>query len=129
MKYRFGHVGLRPLQREALNAVLRGQDVFAIMPTASKSLCHQLPAVLWNSRFDGVSGQGSTLVISPLLALILEQVHGRRAKGIDSRMLYSDNDKDERTDTPQCIGSWQALQCLFRTRAPGEKETVVIGAG
>ena len=58
----FGYTELRPGQAEAIEAVLAGRNVFAVMPTgAGKSLCYQLPALILG---------GLTLVVSPLLALM-----------------------------------------------------------
>ncbi|MCL7453332.1 MAG: ATP-dependent DNA helicase [Anaerolineae bacterium] len=64
----FGHDGFRPGQAEAIAAVLRGESVLAVMPTgAGKSLCYQLAALLL---------PGTTLVVSPLIALMKDQVDG-----------------------------------------------------
>eukprot|EP00413_Alexandrium_margalefii_P040555 CAMPEP_0204592946 /NCGR_PEP_ID=MMETSP0661-20131031/51223_1 /ASSEMBLY_ACC=CAM_ASM_000606 /TAXON_ID=109239 /ORGANISM="Alexandrium margalefi, Strain AMGDE01CS-322" /LENGTH=706 /DNA_ID=CAMNT_0051603207 /DNA_START=34 /DNA_END=2154 /DNA_ORIENTATION=+ len=102
----FGHTGFRPLQREALNAVMSKRDVFAVMPTGSgKSLCFQLPAAIWSRGFEGVEMRGTTLVISPLLALMHDQVRSMRACGLDARMLNSDTDKDERREILTAIGN------------------------
>jgi ATP-dependent DNA helicase RecQ len=73
----FGHSDLRPGQREAIAALLDGQDVLLVAPTGSgKSLAYQLPAVLVS---------GPTVVISPLLALQRDQIEGLRAGGPDTR--------------------------------------------
>ena len=63
---RFGHSGFRPGQETAVDAALAGSDVLAVMPTgAGKSLCYQLPAL---------AAPGLTLVISPLVALMEDQI-------------------------------------------------------
>src|SRR6185437_6248011 len=69
---RFGLRAFRPGQREAALAVLQGRDLVAVMPTgAGKSLCFQLPALLLD---------GTTIVVSPLIALMKDQVDGLRGK-------------------------------------------------
>ena len=77
----FGHDGFRPGQREAVAAVLAGRDAVVIMPTGSgKSLCYQLSALLL---------PGVTLVISPLIALMKDQVDGLVQKGIAATYINS----------------------------------------
>src|SRR3954451_15214295 len=77
----FGLSQFRPSQREVIEQVLAGQDVLCVMPTgAGKSLCYQLPAV--------VQG-GLTVVVSPLIALMQDQVQQLRDEGIEAAVLNS----------------------------------------
>lgn len=83
----FGFDGFRPGQEEIVKAVAAGQDVLAIMPTGGgKSLCYQLPALM---------REGVTVVISPLIALIRDQVRALRAAGVAAGALTSGNTEDE----------------------------------
>ena len=83
----FGLDRLRPMQEPVVDAMLAGQDVLAIMPTGGgKSLCYQLPALI---------GDGVTVVISPLIALMRDQVRALRAAGVDAGALTSGNTEDE----------------------------------
>jgi ATP-dependent DNA helicase RecQ len=90
---RFGHTGLRPGQAEIITDVLNGNPVIAVMPTgAGKSLCYQLPAVVLGER------GGLTLVISPLIALMKDQVDALRARGIEAAALTSHASPEEQRD-------------------------------
>jgi ATP-dependent DNA helicase RecQ len=72
----FGHPDLRPGQAEVIRAVLAGQDALAIMPTgAGKSLCYQLPALHL---------EGTTIVVSPLIALMKDQVDKLAELGLEA---------------------------------------------
>ncbi|MGA8077204.1 MAG: RecQ family ATP-dependent DNA helicase, partial [Xanthobacteraceae bacterium] len=83
----FGFEAFRPGQAEIVAAVLAGRDVLAVMPTGSgKSLCYQLPALL---------GDGLTVVVSPLIALMRNQVAQLRGCGIAAAALNSANDQSE----------------------------------
>src|SRR5256885_2490199 len=78
LRERFGFPGFRPGQREACEAALAGRDVLVVMPTGSgKSLCYQLPALM---RED------LTIVVSPLVALMQDQVDALRARGLGDRV-------------------------------------------
>ena len=83
----FGFDGFRPGQAEIVAAVAEGQPVLAIMPTGGgKSLCYQLPALMR----DGV-----TLVISPLIALMRDQVRALLSAGVSAGALTSSNTDEE----------------------------------
>ena len=83
----FGFDAYRPGQQEIVEAVVEGRNTLAIMPTGGgKSLCFQLPALVR----DGV-----TVVISPLIALMRDQVRGLRAAGVEAGALTSGNTPEE----------------------------------
>ncbi|MFV0244135.1 MAG: DNA helicase RecQ [Qingshengfaniella sp.] len=83
----FGFDGFRPGQEEIVAAVTGGQDTLAIMPTGGgKSLCYQLPALCRG---------GVTLVISPLIALMRDQVRALKEAGIEAGALTSGNTEEE----------------------------------
>ncbi len=83
----FGFSGFRPGQAEIVEAVLAGRNTLAIMPTGGgKSLCYQLPALCR----DGV-----TVVISPLIALMRDQVRGLHEAGVEAGALTSGNTDEE----------------------------------
>ncbi len=87
LKSTFGFDAFRPGQAEIVEAVASGKNVLAIMPTGGgKSLCFQLPALLR----DGV-----TVVISPLIALMRDQVRGLREAGVEAGALTSGNTPEE----------------------------------
>lgn len=81
LKRYFGFTSFRPLQREIIGDTLAGKDVFALLPTGGgKSLCFQLPALL---------RPGLTVVVSPLIALMKDQVDALQAAGIGATFLNS----------------------------------------
>ena len=87
LKRTFGYATFRPLQREICEASLAGKDVFALLPTGGgKSLCFQLPALVRD---------GLTVVVSPLIALMKDQVDQLQASGVAATFLNSTLDAAE----------------------------------
>jgi ATP-dependent DNA helicase RecQ len=87
LKQTFGYSEFRPLQRQIMETSLEGRDVFALLPTGGgKSLCFQLPALL---------RQGLTVVVSPLIALMKDQVDQLQATGVAATFLNSTLDYAE----------------------------------
>jgi len=87
LQHHFGYSQFRLSQQQIIEAVLDGKDVLAIMPTGGgKSVCYQLPAVLL---------PGITIVVSPLIALMKDQVDGLLANGIPAAYLNSSQSQAE----------------------------------
>ncbi len=96
LKSVFGYDDFRPGQGEVIAAVLAGRDVFAVMPTGSgKSMCYQLPALV---------DEGLTVVVSPLIALMRDQVRQLQGFGVSAASLNSANDEEETR------AAWSALR-------------------
>lgn len=92
----FGYASFRPLQKEIISDVLQKRDVLAIMPTGSgKSLCFQIPAL--------VNQNALTIVVSPLIALMKDQVDGLRQNGIKAAYLNSSLSTDEQQSVKQQV--------------------------
>lgn len=84
----FGHLQFRGQQEAVIRHVLAGHSALCLMPTGEgKSLCYQLPAML---------GEGLTLVVSPLIALMDDQVAALRQRGLPAQCLHSLLDRNER---------------------------------
>ncbi len=100
LKSHFGYDGFRLNQQAIIESIMSGQDTLAIMPTGGgKSICYQLPAL----ALDGV-----TVVISPLISLMQDQVTGLSENGIEAVYLNSSLNFDERKQAQEKLESGQA---------------------
>ncbi|WP_276372972.1 DNA helicase RecQ [Chryseolinea sp. H1M3-3] len=104
LQTRFGYSSFRLEQEAIINAVLEKKDTFVLMPTGGgKSLCYQIPAL----AFDGV-----TIVISPLIALMKDQVDALRVNGIPAAFLNSTQSTSEQDEILEKVKS-QRLKLLY----------------
>lgn len=88
LKSVFGYDDFRPLQREVIGDVLAGRDCLAVLPTGGgKSLCYQIPALIL---------PGPALVVSPLIALMRDQVAALRSAGVEAVFINSSQGPEER---------------------------------
>jgi ATP-dependent DNA helicase RecQ len=100
----WGHPAFRPLQEDAMRAVLDGRDSLLVLPTGGgKSLCYQAPAVLRG---------GTTVVVSPLISLMKDQVDGLQACGIPAVQIDSSLSPQERFSFEQDVRDG-AIRLLF----------------
>lgn len=104
LKKWFGFDSLRPLQKDAVDAALDGRDALVVLPTGGgKSLCYQLPPLVLNRL---------AVVVSPLIALMQDQVDGLRLNGVPAAASHSNLDANGRRQLNQLIESGE-LRILF----------------
>src|SRR6187455_2842295 len=112
LKQYWGFDSFRPLQEDIINSVLNGKDTLAIMPTGGgKSLCYQVPAM---------AKEGTCLVISPLIALMKDQVQNLRKKNITAFAIYSGMSRKEVINTLKVATN---SNCKFLYVSPERLET------
>ena len=117
LKKVYGHHAFRPGQRELAEGLLAGRDALGVMPTGSgKSLCYQIPSLLLS---------GTTLVISPLISLMKDQVTALKLRGITAAFLNSSMDEAAYRETAYqaATGAYKILYVApERLQAPGFQE-------
>lgn len=127
MKERFHLRGFRPNQLEAINATLGGKDAFVLMPTGGgKSLCYQLPSIISSGRTRGV-----TVVISPLLSLMQDQVEHLRKLNIQAFLINSEVTAEHRRlvmDTLKDPNVEHFIQLLYITPEMISKSQAIVNA-
>ena len=95
LKQSFGHDSFRGEQAQIIQSVIEGNDTLVLMPTgAGKSLCFQIPALY----FDG-----TTIVVSPLIALMKDQVDALKLKGIEAGFLNSTLSRSEQNQVEESL--------------------------
>jgi ATP-dependent DNA helicase RecQ len=111
----WGYSSFRPLQEDIINSVLEGKDTLALLPTGGgKSICFQVPAT---------AKDGLCLVISPLIALMKDQVENLRKKGITALAIYSGMSRKDVINTLKTAGN---SNCKFLYVSPERLETYLF---
>ena len=104
LRHHFGYADFRPAQIPVIRSILQGQDALAVLPTGGgKSICFQIPALMLGRL---------TVVVSPLISLMQDQVEAARARGIPAACLNSSLGKAERTATRAAIANG-SLRLLY----------------
>ena len=115
LKQYWGFNSFRPMQEDIIHSVMNGKDVLALMPTGGgKSICFQVPALAM---------EGLCLVVSPLIALMKDQVENLRRKNITAFALYSGMTRKELINTLRVAGE---SNCKFLYVSPERLETAIF---
>lgn len=121
LKRCFGYDSFRPNQEQIVDALLDGRDVLAVMPTgAGKSVCYQVPALCLAERAKAQGQVGFTLVVSPLISLMADQVRSLNAAGISAAFVNSSLSSAEQNAALE--GAAQGA-CVLLYVAPERLET------
>lgn len=121
LKRCFGYDSFRPNQEQIVDALLEGRDVLAVMPTgAGKSVCYQVPALCLAERAKAQGRVGFTLVVSPLISLMADQVRSLNAAGISAAFVNSSLSPSEQN---AALEGAARGECVLLYVAPERLET------
>jgi len=125
LRERFRLKGFRENQLQAINATLDGKDVFVLMPTGGgKSLCYQLPSLIETGKTRGV-----TIVVSPLLSLMEDQVQHLRRLQIQAFLLNGESTADQKKEIREALNEenpQEIIQCLYVTPEMVSKNQIMM---
>jgi superfamily II DNA helicase RecQ len=108
----FGYDAFRPGQEAIVDSLIAGRDVLAVMPTGSgKSLCFQVPALAHG---------GLAIVVSPLVALMQDQVQALKLAGVAAETINSSQSREDNVDIWK-RGGWRFAPSLSCARAPDDR--------
>jgi ATP-dependent DNA helicase RecQ len=114
----FGYQSFRPLQYEIINNILEKKDTLVIMPTGGgKSLCYQIPSLIF---------EGLTVVISPLISLMKDQVMQLRMIGVDAAVLNSSISRSEYETNYKMVESGKAKMLYLAPESLGRNNTALL---
>jgi ATP-dependent DNA helicase RecQ len=118
LQHHFGYPDFRPAQAPVIQSILEGRDTLAVLPTGGgKSICFQIPALVLG---------GLTIVVSPLISLMQDQVDAARARGLPAACLNSSLGKAERDAVLQAIGDG-SLRLLYVSPERLERLSLELG--
>ncbi len=120
LQHHFGYADFRPAQRPVIHSVLQGRDTLAILPTGGgKSICFQVPALVLG---------GLTVVVSPLISLMQDQVEATRARGLAAACLNSSLGRAEQTRVQDSISNG-SLRLLYISPERLDRLSCELAAG